>query len=136
MTRPQIPAEFRSFAETVKQRVTTLERRLNRALDELTDTTTFTLPGSVSVSESGRLPFLGGKTAKTIAATLSTPGSDATVVELRRSGDQVATLTIPAGSTDATIGVTVAFGVSDWATVACTTAGGGATNLVVLVAWG
>ena len=135
MTRAKLPGSWDRLAEQLKGRISTLEKRLQNALDALRDTSTFDLVGQIYVSESGNLPLNLAKRAISIEATLVEAGVTNTHVELRRSGDVVAELDLPAGQTRVKAGISVPYATLDLVQVACTEAGTDANSLVVLVTW-
>ncbi len=91
----------------------------------------FSLPGPVTVAESGRYYPAIQRRVVQIAASLSTPGTSTTTVEWRKNDGVAATLSLASGVSLVTATVSVDMADTDYLTMATTAAGTGAKGLVV-----
>jgi hypothetical protein len=116
-----------------KQRVDSLERRLGQTIPNPNPyEVTFSQPGAVQATESGRARHPWGGRLVSVDAHLGTAGSTGTVIAIKRSGISVGSLTIPSSSTFALRGFDSLFSAYQQVlTVEVTTAGTGAEDLTV-----
>lgn len=91
----------------------------------------FSLAGTVIVSESGRYYPPSLLRLVRLQAALGVAGTTSTTVVVKRNGTVVATLVVPAGSTQAHMELSIAVPTSSYLTMGVTVAGTGARNLVM-----
>lgn len=119
-------------ASSVIGRVEALERRFNEPPQgPPLPCPPFHHSGTLTVSESGEWPTIYGGNLIRVVATLSTAGSTSTVATVRRTGVALVTITFAAGVVYFDTGAGYAFTAADTLSVEITTAGTGATDLVV-----
>lgn len=99
MTRPLLPPETEREIETLKRRVSDLERILKRLVKIWRPEIVYCVDEELDGHGESELFFLR-ESAKLVELLLSlrVPGTGETVVEIRRNGDSLGTLAIPAGS--------------------------------------
>jgi len=100
VTRDLQPPHIASQVSHTKTRVDSIERRLGQKIpNPLPYEATFSLPGVVTATESGRARHPRGGRLVSVDAHLQTAGSTDTVLTLKKSGVSIGTLTIAASAT-------------------------------------
>jgi hypothetical protein len=132
MTRTYLPPNQARQIADLEQRLDRLERRITSAGAGADNSheIPFSFDGVLSVKESPPIrPRWGGRLT-VLAVSFGTAGSTDTVLEVKRNGTTVATVTVPASTEDynGTVGVRFAAGV-DRLTLAVVTAGTGAAGM-------
>lgn len=91
----------------------------------------FSLPGAVTISESGRYYPPSGASVSSLQASVDTPGTTNTTAAILVDGVIKGTVTIPAGESAATNTVAIQIPSGSHVKASVTSAGSGATNLTV-----
>lgn len=137
MTTRNIPPDIAALISKMSQRIDILERRLRTLEGNYEPELPFVQSGSITVGESP--PFIrrkGGKLVE-VVAVLGTAGTSATVIQVRKNGASIGSMTIGGGVTDAqhlTLSEPAAANMDKF-TAAVTVAGGGAADLTVHTRW-
>ena len=133
MTRYLEPPHIASQTSHTKTRVDSIERRLGQKIpNPLPYEVTFSHPGTVTATESGRARHPRGGRLVSVDAHLQTAGSTDTILTVKKSGVSVGTLTIPASATFADRIFDVLFSaLQEVLTVDATTVGTGSADLTV-----
>jgi hypothetical protein len=133
VTRYLQPPHIADQTSHTKTRVDSLERRLGQKLpNPLPYEVTFSLPGVVTASESGRARHPRGGRLVSVDAHLQTSGSTDTILTLKKSGVSIGTLTIPASATYAFVIFDVLFStLQEVLSVEVTSVGTGSEDLSV-----
>lgn len=131
---PPLPPVLQRWQREIERRLGNLERRIlaraEAAASESPPVIAWGVTGVLTVGRShDQDMWLDAVTLTEFMARLDTAGSTSTVIEVRRSGVAVATLTLAAGITTASVAVNANYTASDTYSVAVTTAGTGASDL-------
>ena len=133
MTRYLEPPRITEQVSTTKTRVDSIERRLGQHVPNATPYEIgFSLPGTVTATESGRARHPRGGRLIIVDAHLQTAGSTDTVMTINQSGVSVGTLKIIAGATYAERALDVLFSARlEVLSIEVTSAGTDAEDLTV-----
>lgn len=133
MSRYLEPPRVASQLSETKRRVDALERRLGQQIpNPLPYEVTFSHPGALTATESGRARHPRGGRLVIVDAHLLTAGSTDTVIAINQSGASVGSLTVPANATYAERSLDVLFSArQEVLTVETTSVGTGAEDLTV-----
>jgi hypothetical protein len=137
VTRYLEPPHVADQLSDTKTRVDSIERRLGQKLpNPLPYEVTFSHPGVVTATESGRARHPRGGRLVSVDAHLQTAGSTDTVLTFKKSGVSIGALTIPAGATYAFVIFDVLFStLQQVLSVEVTTVGTDAADLTVFCAF-
>lgn len=131
MTRALLPPVTDREVETLKKRVTDLERVLRRIERSYKPGPLFSYSGVLAVASSGRWYSRTGGRLISILWSIDTPGETGTVLELHKNGTLLREVEIPAGVEKLATNLSepmVPDG--DYLTLRIATAGAGAADLV------
>lgn len=133
MSQQLLPPDIRRLIASLEQRVSALERRLQFNVTSADpDEIIFTLPGTLSASESPPVRIRNGAQLTSVVVNLGTAGTSTTTVQLRRSGVSVVSVSLTSGSTLMKVPASVRFGADqELMTAAITAVGAGARNLTL-----
>lgn len=130
MTRPLHNPELLREISELKQRVTTLERRLDAdRLADLHDGVTWYMDGLLTLKEWGGWPCPDSRRLAVVEANLIITGATDTVAAINRNGTEAVEITLPASKDARTGTVSVRMNPGDILTAETTTIGDDAEGL-------
>lgn len=116
-----------------EDRIRALERRIREEESSAAVDTSleilWAVDGAITTGVSNRYYFESAQTMSAFRVTLATTGSTATILELRKNGVAITTVTLAASTTTTRVAASATFASGDYYTIAITTAGTGAEDL-------
>lgn len=132
MSQQLLPPDIRRIIQSLEQRIAALEQRLRITAEATADEIIFTLPGSISATQSPPVKVRNTSPLLSVVGNLGTAGTTTTVVDVYRGTQVVVALSFAPGVKAVKVPAAVRYGADqELLSVKVRTAGTNARDLTV-----